>query len=783
MADISRLNRLVNGVPTGVALDENTLVVDNLKIKDGNSDSVTFDLGTLTADRTITIPDSNVDLGDVADQAQDIADLVTLSGVAANEPDLGTFTGTTIPDDSTVKAALQSLETAHEEVDQNVNDLVSLSGVAENATTLGTFTGATIPDSSTIKAALQSLETAHEEVDQNVNDLITLSGVAENATTLGTFTGAIIPDSSSVKGALQALETSIETLPDPMEYVGNWAASTNTPTLADGIGDNGDVYYVSDDGTVDFGSGNIEFKQGDRVVYSGSLSVWQKWDTTDQVSSVNGLTGAVSLDTDDIAEGTALYFTDERAQDAVGAMVSNSSKVSLTYVDGTPSLTADIVSGSLVNADINASAAIAYSKLALSNSIVNADINSSAAIDASKIADGSVSSAEFQYLGGVTSDIQTQLNAKYDEVATTDDRLIRANGTDALQDSGVTLNDSNQMSGLALVSIGDLDISGSGLTNDTSSIAIQADVGGITLTTIDASSITLNPFGGGSVNLSDSASAYAGTFATNLHLQVSQTISFEPIDVNSTGTITALAATDASNVRLTGAGAKTIQGIVADNKILILQNTVAATLTIANENGSATAGNRIITGTGASLVIAEGGSVTLIYDSTASRWRVIAASGVVASAADASTIVEDNYVAGETLALGDIVILRAATIGGDLRWWKANSSASDNASASMGQGINKGDSDIIGVAQAAAASAGDAVSVIMQGEAVVNTTLTASGTFDKGSIVYLAITDGAVATVSPTTSESTVVRLGKAVLMGSAGTARIYIKAVFVAQN
>lgn len=32
-------------------------------------------------------------------------------------------------------------------------------------------------------------------------------------------------------------------------------------------------------------------------------------------------------------------------------------------------------------------------------------------IDAAKIADGSVSNAEFQYLAGVTSDIQTQLNA------------------------------------------------------------------------------------------------------------------------------------------------------------------------------------------------------------------------------------------------------------------------------------------------------------------------------------------------------------------------------------
>jgi len=44
------------------------------------------------------------------------------------------------------------------------------------------------------------------------------------------------------------------------------------------------------------------------------------------------------------------------------------------------------------------------------SNIENADIKAGAAIDASKLADGSVSNTEFQYLGNVTSDIQTQLN-------------------------------------------------------------------------------------------------------------------------------------------------------------------------------------------------------------------------------------------------------------------------------------------------------------------------------------------------------------------------------------
>ena len=43
--------------------------------------------------------------------------------------------------------------------------------------------------------------------------------------------------------------------------------------------------------------------------------------------------------------------------------------------------------------------------------ITNADINGSAAIDASKIHNGTVSNAEFAYLNGVTSAIQTQLNS------------------------------------------------------------------------------------------------------------------------------------------------------------------------------------------------------------------------------------------------------------------------------------------------------------------------------------------------------------------------------------
>jgi len=55
---------------------------------------------------------------------------------------------------------------------------------------------------------------------------------------------------------------------------------------------------------------------------NGAMSDWQELLTpTDAVSSVNGKTGAVVLDTDDIDEGAAnLYFTDARAKAAAATL-------------------------------------------------------------------------------------------------------------------------------------------------------------------------------------------------------------------------------------------------------------------------------------------------------------------------------------------------------------------------------------------------------------------------------------------------------------------------------
>lgn len=126
------------------------------------------------------------------------------------------------------------------------------------------------------------------------------------------------------------------------------------------------------------------------------------------------------FDTDDLAEGVAnLYFTTERAQDAVG----NAFNTTLVYDDagngfGRAAITGDVEipagsntaaigAGVIVNADINASAAIAMSKLAAltaSRALVS-DVSGVVSVS-------SVTSTELGYVSGVTSALQTQIDGK-----------------------------------------------------------------------------------------------------------------------------------------------------------------------------------------------------------------------------------------------------------------------------------------------------------------------------------------------------------------------------------
>lgn len=75
-----------------------------------------------TAETNITANTGNIASNDVdiAELQANQNDLITLTGVAENDTDLGAFTGTTITDNVTIKQALQQLETFAESVNSSI---------------------------------------------------------------------------------------------------------------------------------------------------------------------------------------------------------------------------------------------------------------------------------------------------------------------------------------------------------------------------------------------------------------------------------------------------------------------------------------------------------------------------------------------------------------------------------------------------------------------------------------------------------------------------------------
>jgi hypothetical protein len=136
-------------------------------------------------------------------------------------------------------------------------------------------------------------------------------------------------------------------IPSTFRIQGNWNASTNTPSLSSGVNPIDPLEYpmyiveVAGNTALDGYSGWVA---GDKLYFANGQ--WYKVDNNDAVSSVNGQSGAVSLNSDDISEGsTNLYFTDARAKTAavVDSMAGNETDQApsvdsvKSYIAGLPS--------------------------------------------------------------------------------------------------------------------------------------------------------------------------------------------------------------------------------------------------------------------------------------------------------------------------------------------------------------------------------------------------------------------------------------------------------------
>jgi hypothetical protein len=159
--------------------------------------------------------------------------------------------------------------------------------------------------STNVQAALNELDTEAQTQQTAVQDALnlkaplasptftgTVSGITAAMVGLGSVSNVAVGVPNGVCGLDSGAKIATINIPDSVlgqvEYMGTWAALTNTPTLPAAATANKGYYYICSNSGTQF---SIPFVTGDWVISDGTA--WTKVDNTDAVASVFGRNGAI----------------------------------------------------------------------------------------------------------------------------------------------------------------------------------------------------------------------------------------------------------------------------------------------------------------------------------------------------------------------------------------------------------------------------------------------------------------------------------------------------------